>query len=162
LLCTASWSFAHITLAVRDAPGGSYYQAVFNVPHGCSGAATTGLTVEIPGEIISAKPQPKPGWSLLMTHEALEQPLKLESGRSMTERVSTISWQGGVLPDDEFDSFVILVHLPNRAGPLYFPTVQHCAGAETQWIDLPPPGKTTRDVPHPPPYVIIAAPRAAQ
>jgi uncharacterized protein YcnI len=152
-------SNAHITLAVKEAPQGSYYRAVFDVPHGCSGSATTSVSVEIPADIVMAKPQPKAGWTLSLAHEKLAKPIVRESGSLMTERVSRVTWSGGVLPDDEFDSFMVWVRLPNHSGPLYFPTVQHCEVGETRWIEIPPSGKTPRDVPHPPPYLLLTAPQ---
>jgi uncharacterized protein YcnI len=146
---------AHITLEIKQAEAGSYYQAMFDVPHGCAGSATTQVTVEIPEGIVGAKPQPKPGWTLSMAHETLDHPLTSESGRAITERVSSVTWRGGPLPDDEFDRFLIILRLPGRPGPLYFPTVQTCVVGETHWTDTVPPGKTWRDVPHPPPFVTL-------
>ena len=60
----ANGAFAHIVLAVREAPAGSYFKAVFQVPHGCEGAATTGIQVDLPDGIVVAKPAPNPGWQL--------------------------------------------------------------------------------------------------
>ncbi len=37
---SASPAAAHVTLEKRQAPVGSYYKAVFAVPHGCAGSAT--------------------------------------------------------------------------------------------------------------------------
>jgi uncharacterized protein YcnI len=37
---------AHVTLEKRQAPVGSYYKAVFAVPHGCAGSATVKLRVQ--------------------------------------------------------------------------------------------------------------------
>ncbi|MFX9740594.1 DUF1775 domain-containing protein, partial [Acinetobacter baumannii] len=37
----ASSASAHVTLENRQAAVGSYYKAVFAVPHGCAGSATT-------------------------------------------------------------------------------------------------------------------------
>jgi periplasmic copper chaperone A len=147
-------ALAHVGLEIREATAGSYYHATFNVPHGCAGSATTAITVEVPPEIVTAKPQPKPGWTLRITHEKLPQPVTVE-GNQLTERVKEVSWSGGKLPDQEFDSFTMMVHLPDHAGPLYFPTVQHCESGETRWTDMPPAGKTSRDVPHPPPVVTL-------
>ena len=39
----ASPAAAHVTLEKRQAPVGSYYKAVFAVPHGCAGSATVKL-----------------------------------------------------------------------------------------------------------------------
>jgi uncharacterized protein YcnI len=154
LLLPAS-AFAHITLETRQAAAGSPYQAMFDVPHGCAGSATTAISVTIPEGIVGAKPEPKAGWTLTIAHEKLAQPLTGESGRPITERVSAITWRGGPLPDDEFDRFLIVLRLPERTGPLYFPTVQTCVEGETHWGDTIPPGKTWRDVPHPPPFVTL-------
>jgi uncharacterized protein YcnI len=158
LLLSAQTAAAHITLATREAKSGSYYQAVFDVPHGCDGAPTTGLTVIIPPEITMAKPQPKPGWTLVITREPLATPVTSESGRLVTERVKTISWTGAVLPDDEFDHFILVTRLPAGTGPVYFPTIQSCGAGETDWTERPPAGKTPHDVRHPPPYVTLTAP----
>ena len=38
---------AHVTLEKRQAPVGSYYKAVFAVPHGCAGSPTVKLRVQI-------------------------------------------------------------------------------------------------------------------
>jgi uncharacterized protein YcnI len=55
---------AHIVLAELQAVAGSYHKATLRVGHGCNGAATTALTVQIPAGFEGAKPQPKPGWVL--------------------------------------------------------------------------------------------------
>ncbi len=146
---------AHITLETKQAPAGSYYQAMFDVPHGCAGSATTEIRVTIPEGIVGAKPEPKAGWTLSMTHEKRATPLVAESGRPITERVSSITWRGGPLPDDEFDRFLIVLRLPDHTGPLYFPTLQTCVDGATDWNDTVPPGKTWHDVPHPPPFVTL-------
>ena len=57
---------AHVTLEKRQAPVGSYYKAVFAVPHGCAGSPTVKLRVQIPEGVIGIKPMPKPGWTLDM------------------------------------------------------------------------------------------------
>ena len=60
----ASSASAHVTLENRQAAVGSYYKAVFAVPHGCAGSATTKVRVQIPEGVIAIKPMPKPGWSV--------------------------------------------------------------------------------------------------
>ena len=59
----ASPAAAHVTLEKRQAPVGSYYKAVFAVPHGCAGSPTVKLRVQIPEGVIGIKPMPKPGWT---------------------------------------------------------------------------------------------------
>ena len=160
LLAPLHAAHAHILLHTNEAKSGSYYQAIFDVPHGCDGAPTTALTIIIPAGVVTAKPQPKPGWNLVITREKLATPVTSESGRAITERTKTISWAGGPLPDDEFDHFIMVMRLPDTTGPLYFPTIQSCGATETRWTEIPPARKAPHDVRHPPPYVNLTNPAA--
>lgn len=75
LLVTAASS--HVTLAVKDAPVGTDYKAVFRVPHGCKGSATIKLSVEMPAGMVGVKPQPKPGWQIEIVKGAYDKPYYL-------------------------------------------------------------------------------------
>ena len=55
----ASSASAHITLENREATVGTFYKAVFAVPHGCAGSATVKIRVQIPEGVIGVKPMPK-------------------------------------------------------------------------------------------------------
>ena len=55
---------AHVTLDIREAQALAYVRLAARVPHGCEGAATIGLRVQIPDGVTAVKPQPKPGWKL--------------------------------------------------------------------------------------------------
>src|SRR6478736_1973537 len=119
----ASPAIAHVTLEKRQAPVGSYYKAVFAVPHGCAGSATVKLRVQIPEGVIGIKPMPKPGWTL--------------------EAVKEVVWSGGKLADDNFDEFVFSSFLTAGLKPdttLYFPVVQECEQGVSRWIDIPAEG----------------------
>ena len=59
-LASTNPALAHVTLAVPTATPGTGYKAVLRVPHGCDGAATTGIRVQIPEGYIAVKPMPKP------------------------------------------------------------------------------------------------------
>ncbi len=129
---------AHVTLERSEAPAGSYHKAVLQVPHGCKGSPTTAVRVRLPEGIVSAKPQPKPGWTLKITRTALAHPVDVGHGHQARERVSEIAWTGGPLPDDEFDEFRIVIALPDRPGTtLYLPVVQECQDGVTRWIEVP-------------------------
>jgi len=123
---------AHIVLAQRTAPADSYFKVVLRVPHGCDGAATTGLTVEIPKTVLTAKPMVKPGWRIATTDEKLDHPVDIE-GHTRTSRVAQIAWRDGTLPDDRFDEFAFMVRLPAQAGRLVFPIVQTCGKTVVRW-----------------------------
>lgn len=140
---------AHVVLDAREATAGGYFKAVFRVPHGCEGAATTGITVRLPPGVVVAKPQPKPGWVLRIEREELAQPVTNE-GHTLTQRVSAVAWEGGTLADDSFDEFAIMLRLPATPGPLAFPVVQQCGDVSVSWT-------AQSGTPHPAPTLLLKA-----
>jgi periplasmic copper chaperone A len=154
-LAAAGPAIAHIVLAVREAPAGSYYKATFRVPHGCDGSPTVAISVELPPGIVVAKPAAKPGWTLEIEKERLARPV-VNEGHELTERVRLVRWRGGRLPDDEYDEFSLMVRLPPQQGPLYFPVTQRCEKGETAWVQRPAEGAARP--PHPAPAVLLTAP----
>lgn len=152
---------AHIVIAAPKAIAGSYHVTQFRVGHGCDGAATRSVRVEIPAAIIGAKPQPKPGWKLSIERQPLAAPIAGEGGRTITDRVSAVTWEGTLDPE-QFDEFGIQVKLPATPGTLYFPTTQRCDTATVAWTDIPAPGQAWGSVPHPAPVIeTTAAPTTA-
>ena len=134
---------AHITLQGREAAIGSSYKAVFVVPHGCAGSATTKIRVQIPEGVIDAKPMPKAGWNL----EAIKGKYASEydfHGAKLSEGVTEVVWSGGKLPDHQYDEFVVSTFLTDGLKPnttLYFPVVQECEQGVSRWIDIPKEGE---------------------
>lgn len=128
---------AHVVFSDQQAQAGGYYTGFLRVGHGCGDSPTVALRVSIPEGVISAKPQPKPGWTLQIDKVPLAKPITSEGGAQVTERVSAITWLGK-LPVDQFDQFGLSLKLPGIAGPLYFPTVQRCEKGENAWITIPP------------------------
>ncbi|MBR1225556.1 MULTISPECIES: YcnI family protein [unclassified Bradyrhizobium] len=141
-LCAASSANAHVTLEKREAAVGSYYKAVFAVPHGCAGSATVKIRVQIPEGVISVKPMPKAGWTL----ETIKGKYAAEyeyHGNKFSEGVKEVSWSGGKLADDNYDEFVMATFLTGGLKPnttLYFPVVQECEKGVSRWIDIPKAG----------------------
>lgn len=157
----AAPALAHITLETSEAAAGDAYKAVLRVGHGCEGAATTGVRVQIPDGVIDVKPMPKPGWTLETTTGAYAEPAEL-FGETLTEGVREIHWSGGDLPDAWYDEFVFRGRLTHGlAGQtVYFPVVQECGEATTRWIDIPAEGQTEEDLEEPAPALIVTAPAA--
>jgi uncharacterized protein YcnI len=129
-------ALAHVTLEVKEAAIGSTYKAVLRVPHGCAGAATTGLRVQIPEGFIAVKPMPKPGWTLEIKTGPYAKPYENE-GTTLSEGVTEIDWSGGNLPDAWYDEFVFRGTFAGglEAGKFFFPVIQECGDAVTRWID---------------------------
>jgi uncharacterized protein YcnI len=147
----ASSASAHVTLENREATIGRSYKAVFEVPHGCAGSATTRIRVQIPQGVIAVKPMPKPGWNV----EAIKGKYASEydfHGTRLSEGVKEVVWSGGKLPDDFYDEFVISTFLTADLKPnttLYFPVVQECEQGVSRWIDIPADGDAGSKSPAP-------------
>lgn len=133
---------AHVSLETKQAAVGSYYKAVFAVPHGCAGSPTVKIRVQIPEGVIAVKPMPKAGWSV----DVIEGKYAGEydyHGNKLSSGVKEVAWSGGKLPDHNYDEFVISSFLSTGLKPnttLYFPVVQECEAGVSRWIEIPAEG----------------------
>jgi uncharacterized protein YcnI len=155
-----TWSAdAHVTLDGRPAAVGTWYKAVFAVPHGCAGSATTKVRVQIPDGVIDVKPMPKPGWNVEVVKGKYAAPYDFHGGK-VSEGAREVVWSGGKLLDDNYDEFVISTYLTATLKPdtvLYFPTVQECEQGVSRWIDIPADAEHTHDTKSPAPGVKLIA-----
>ncbi|MEO6841317.1 MAG: DUF1775 domain-containing protein [Bradyrhizobium sp.] len=150
---------AHITLKAKETAIGSSYDAVFVVPHGCAGSATTKIRVQIPDGVIVVKPMPTAGWNV----EAITGKYATAydyQGSSISEGVKEVVWSGGRLPDHTREEFVIGTFVTGALKPdtvLYFPTVQECEQGVSRWIDIPADPAHPHDSKWPAPGVKLLA-----
>ena len=140
----ATPALAHITLDTKEAPALGYVRLAIRVPHGCEGAATTALRMQVPEGVTAVKAQPKPGWTLTLVADEAKAP----NGHDSSPAVKEIAWRGGPLPDAYYEEFLIRVRLPDAAGQtVWFPFVQECEGGKvTRWIEKPAAGQTYEDL----------------
>lgn len=134
---------AHVGLENKHAAVGSYYKAVFTVPHGCAGSPTTKVRVQIPEGVIGIKPMPKTGWTLETVKGKYATTYEFH-GAKVSEGVKEVVWSGGKLADDNYDEFVMATYLTDglKANTtLYFPVVQECEQGVSRWIDIPAAGQ---------------------
>ena len=157
-----TWSaHAHVTLEGRQAAVGSFYKAVFAVPHGCAGSATAKIRVQIPDGVIAVKPMVKPGWNVEVVKGKYATSYDFH-GSKISEGAREVVWSGGKLLDDNYDEFVISTYLAATLKPdtvLYFPTVQECEQGVSRWIDIPAEGQAehANDAKSPAPGVKLIA-----
>jgi uncharacterized protein YcnI len=144
---------AHVVLDQAEAPAGSYFKATFRVPHGCDGSPTTSISIAIPEGVIAVKPQPKHGWTV-KTEKAPYKKSYMLHGKTVTEGVVRVTWEGGPLADDMFDEFAFMTKLPDDAEimMLFFPVTQTCETGSVAWDQLPVPGSAER-LPRPAPML---------
>jgi periplasmic copper chaperone A len=142
VVLAATPATAHVSLEKRQASVGSYYKAVFAVPHGCAGSPTVKLRVQIPEGVIGIKPMPKPGWTLETVKGKYATEYEFH-GSKLSEGIKEVVWSGGKLADDNFDEFIFSSFLTQSLKPdttLYFPVVQECEQGVSRWIDIPAQG----------------------
>jgi periplasmic copper chaperone A len=156
----ATPALAHVTLEVPHAAPDTGYKAVFRVPHGCDGAATTALRIQIPEGFIEAKPMPKPGWTLNIKTGDYAKAYKL-FGADVTSGVTEVDFTGGNLPDAAYDEFVVAGHVAGSFLPgdvIFFPVVQECGAAADRWIEIPKEGHASGELKRPAPHLDVIAP----
>jgi uncharacterized protein YcnI len=143
-------ALAHVTLERQEVTAGASYKGVLRVGHGCDGAPTTSLTVEIPDHVVAVKPMPKAGWTLAVQEGAYAAPVTLH-GRKLEAGVRRITWSGGKLADGEYDEFVFAGQIAGAApaGQIWFPVVQTCEKGENRWTEVPAPGQSARGLKSP-------------
>jgi len=127
-LAIAQSASAHVSLAQALAEGGSSYQAVLRLGHGCDSAPTTAVTVSVPPGFEAAKPLAKPGWNVAA------------DGAMVTW---TAASSEAALPGDQRGEFALSGVLPRVAGPLWFKVRQTCGQTTLNWSQIPTAGTST-------------------
>ncbi len=127
----------HVEISPAKAPAGKPVDLEMHVGHGCDGAPTTRLVVQIPAGVSNAEAKPTKGWKASSTP-------------------STLTWTGGPLPDHAEQAFPLTATLSGKKGQeLLFKTIQKCeGGAETAWIE---PAGGASESEHPSPVVTLAS-----
>ncbi|OBZ94666.1 hypothetical protein ADU59_15955 [Pararhizobium polonicum] len=148
---------AHITFENKDVAPGATVKFVLRLPHGCSGAATTGVRIAIPAELTSAKPQPKPGWTLsVITDDVHKASAEETHAHGHGATIKEISWTGGKLEDAHYDEFVFRATVSKTASNrIFVPVVQECEGGVDRWIEIPSAGGVSDDLKYPAPSVRV-------
>lgn len=148
---------AHVTVSPSDTGAGAYTVLTFSVPHGCEGSPTTGITIQMPEEILSVTPTRNPLYEVEKTMVDLDEPVEDAHGNSVTERVGEVTYTTDTpLPDGQRDAFELSLQLPDAAGEsLAFPVVQTCEQGETGWVETPAEGQDADALERPAPTVTI-------
>ena len=139
---------AHVTLDPPQAAPLAYVRAALRVPHGCGDAATTRVTVQLPDGVTAARPMPKPGWTLVLAPRA---DTPAPAGHGAVPELSSVTWEGGRLPNEHYDEFVLRIRMPDRPGEtIWFPIRQDCeGGGVVDWSQVPASGTRLSDYPTP-------------
>lgn len=133
---------AHVGVTPDDTAAGAYSLLTFSVGHGCDGAATTRIAIDIPESIVSVTPTVNPNWTIE----------KVKTGEGDAARTSQIVYTAITpLEDGLRDTFVLSAKLPADAAgdTLEFPVLQSCTVGETNWNEPTVAGEAEPDAPAP-------------
>lgn len=144
LLGATGAASAHVVLEYQVAPADASYKASFKVDHGCGESPTRQVSVLIPAGVTGAKPMPKPGWALEVQRGKLDKPFT-SHGRTVTEDVVRVTWTArtaaDMLPNEQYDEFVLVARTPAQAGTIYWPVHQVCENGRIDWVEVPRDGR---------------------
>jgi uncharacterized protein YcnI len=150
---------AHITTLQTEVPGGGFgTEITFRVPHGCDGAATDTIELQIPEGVTSVKPKWTAGWTIETEPRAAAASMAPGASPVADEpaEVGLVRWSGATLPDDQYMDFSIRAVFPDTPGAVvYLPIVQYCGDTQEAWIEIPAEGQTEDDLELPAPAVTI-------
>ena len=153
---------AHVTLAQGQAAPGTFYKAVFQVPHGCGESTTVRIQVTIPEGVLMVKPMAKPEWQVAVTRATYSKPYSYLRGAKFTEGVAEVIWSGK-LPNELYDEFALTTFISSDLASgttLYFPVIQTCEKGEHRWIEIP--AATQSERPSEPAPSLKLAPKETQ
>ncbi len=137
-LALAPAAAAHVTVNPNTVPTDSFARFAVRVPTERENADTTKVTLQLPEGLFFVSFQPKPGWTRTVTTEKLDPPVEV-FGDMVSERISSVTWEGGKIAPGEFDEFGLSAKVPDAPGTqLVFPAVQtYSSGEVVRWIGAP-------------------------
>jgi uncharacterized protein YcnI len=137
-LVLAPAAAAHVTVSPDEVAADSFARFAIRVPNERTGADTTKVTLRLPPGLFFVSFQPKPGWRRTVTMEKLDPPATV-FGERVTERVATVTWEGGRIAPGEFDEFGMSAKVSNAPRrTLVFPALQTYSNGEiARWIGPP-------------------------
>jgi len=143
---------AHVVLQEPLAAGNAAYRAVLQVGHGCEGADTTAITVDIPPGFNAAQPLVKPGWKVTTVVGKLAEPYTMH-GHTVSEGVQQITWSAkgteNALPNALADEFVFRVNTAAKPGVYWFKVLQKCVKGSNPWVEIPSAGQAAHSLQFP-------------
>lgn len=148
---------AHVNIKPDTTAAGAHALLTVGFSHDCAGSPTNKLTISLPEPLVDAKPEIVPGWTVEKVTETLDEPLTLDNGSSVTERVGKIVYTAETPVEDGYlQQFDISVQLPDREGEtLAFPVLQGCVEGETDWAEIPAEGEDPHSLDAPAPTITL-------
>lgn len=144
---------AHVVFNEMEADAGGFHTAQLRVMHGCDGAPTTKVRIEIPDGVTRVTPRVVPGWTVDVEMKTLDEPILLH-GFEVTETVGALTWSGGSFPDYAYEQFEFRMMMPEASGArLDFPVRQFCDEASLHWDDIAAENEDPWTLDEPAPFI---------
>jgi periplasmic copper chaperone A len=148
-------ALGHVSIPEGEVHSGGSAVIHFRIGHGCDGATTDTVEIQLPDGVVGAQPAYIPGWTV--ETEMVETEPYERFGETLTERVGVVRWSGGDLPDFAFYDFAVrATFLLDPGTVVQFPVVQRCGEAELAWIEPVVEGQEEPD--HPMPTLTVIEP----
>lgn len=144
-VATSGAAAAHVTLSPHTATAGERVVLRMDVEHGCEGAPTTGLAIEVPEEVGAVEPVASSSWVVGSEHRA--------DGARVVSFVAKTP-----IPDGSPVGVDLEVTAPGNAGTYVFPTVQTCADTELAWLEVARDGSDGQELELPAPTLVVTGP----
>ncbi|MGH9023944.1 MAG: YcnI family protein, partial [Acidimicrobiia bacterium] len=151
-LGVAAPASGHVSVNPGEATKGGFTKLSFRVPNERDNAGTTKIEVTFPEAqpVAHVSVRPQTGWTVTIQKAKLARPLETEGGDALSEAVSRITWQGGLINPGEFEEFEVSAGPLPEADRMVFKAVQtYSSGEVVRWIEEPAPGGEEPDTPAP-------------
>jgi len=155
---------SHVGISPPGGASGGRFTGYFRIPHGCDGASTDRVTIEIPAmkdaegvmqPLISVKPEmPSKAWTVTTEYRILDPPVEYHGlvNKTVSKIIWTINPGYKSIPNHMYKLFGVSFKIPAVPEGRYpFNVQQHCDGSDgtgegmLDWSDLsegakrPPP-----------------------
>lgn len=138
LIVASAPAHAHVTLTASTTEAGATAEVRLEVPHGCTGSATTGLAVRIPDGVSDVRATSTERWS------------------AATGDDTVTFTTDAPLPDGLRDEVVLSLRLPDEEGAvLVFPVVQRCEEGEAAWTEVAADDASRDELELPAPVLVV-------
>lgn len=136
LVVFASTASAHVVVSPKEVGVGKFQTFSVGVPVE-KDIATTGLRLVVPDGLNYVTPNAKPGWKIEVKKEPVMKDGKQvmsEDGDEKVERISEISWTGGIIPAGQRDEFLFSAQVPTTTTTIAWKAYQAYAdGSVVAW-----------------------------
>ncbi len=136
---------AHVHVTPEEAAADGTTRLDFSFSHGCDGAATTAIVIDIPDAAQGAAPIVDGAWAITT-----------EVGQSGIP--TTITYTATTPVTDGFAASVgmnVIFPASAEGESFAFPVTQQCEGAESAWVEVAEAGEDAHDLDYPAPVVTV-------